>query len=88
MVPSPAAASNTDSDTTTITGSNGAQEQYKIFGQSYTGNQSDMMVTAIKAIVDKHPDMLQAIGEALVSVEIKPLTELRSISYFREQVRN
>jgi hypothetical protein len=81
--PSPAASSKTDSDISTNTGSNGAQEKYKIFGQSYTGNQSDMMITAIKAIVDKHPDMLQAIDEALVSVEIKPLTELRSISYFR-----
>ncbi len=65
------------------TGRTGAEEEYSIYGREAKGNQSDMMIEAIRAIIDRHPDKLEEISDCLTSVEMDELAELQDVSYFR-----
>lgn len=64
-------------------GKSGGKESYTIFGKKSSGNQSQMMIDAIKAIIEKNIDMIDVIADELISVAVETMDNLRGISYFR-----
>lgn len=62
--------------------SSGGAESYSIYGKEYSGNQTQMMVDALKFLIEKHFDKREELA-GLLSIKLSPMSELSSISYFR-----
>lgn len=58
-------------------------ENYTIYGEKHSGNQSQMMIDALKFIMEKHFDKREELADKLLSVKLAPMSELTSFTYFR-----
>ena len=58
-------------------------ETYSIYGRETSGTQSDMMVAAIKSMIEHHFDRLNELVNKLTSVQLGNIDTLRDITYFR-----
>lgn len=61
----------------------GEEETYTIYGKEGTGNQSEMMIDALKMLVEHHFDKIEKLAGELSSIELKKIDELKGITYFR-----
>lgn len=62
--------------------SSGGAESYSICGKEYSGNQTQMMVDALKFLVEKHFDKREELA-GLLSIKLSPMSALSDIPYFR-----
>lgn len=58
------------------------EEEYILYGQKYCGNQTKMMIDALKLLMEKYFDRREQLA-GLLSIKLKDRSELTNVSYFR-----
>ena len=62
--------------------SGSGDEVYSIYGEEHSGNQTQMMVDALKFIMEKHFDKRDELAAQLLSIKLSPMSSLTD-PYFR-----
>lgn len=62
--------------------SGGGVENYTIYGEEHSGNQTQMMIDTLKFIMEKHFDKREELA-GLLSIKLAPMSELTPYTYFR-----
>lgn len=59
----------------------GTEETYTIYGKEYTGIQSQMMIDALKALMERHFDKREELA-TLLAIKLADREALKDVSYF------